>query len=388
MPGAPLAGQATVLEALQAGIAGRLAVLGDASLTGTGQSSADVLGVPGTVVAAKLTGHLLREIVVRGSRGGPLFPLASQLNDDVTHLQGQRIEAVLGQLAGEVRQTLARLDTTHAVAAAPVALAQLPAMTAGDAGRDDELAVLARLLDPAWTGRVVSVAGLAGVGKTTLAIQAGHAAQRREWSGGGVLFIDLHGYNEAPVEAGQALDALLRALAVPAVHVPPTVEERAGLYRSVLAQTPDPVLLIADNASSEAQVRPLLPSAGSHKVLVTSRHTLAGLGAQLVDVTVLDEEAAVGLLDTALRAAGPDDGRISSDPVTAMRLVRAFGGPAVVSCCCAASGRGPAVGAARRMRDPAPVRLAAHLGGGCLAGWRAGRGGVLVAGCVVRGRAG
>jgi hypothetical protein len=67
------------------GIAGQLAVLDDASLTGTGQSSADVLGVPGTVVAAKLTGHLLREIVVRGARGGPLFPLASQLNDDVTH---------------------------------------------------------------------------------------------------------------------------------------------------------------------------------------------------------------------------------------------------------------------------------------------------------------
>ena len=83
-----------MLEALQAGIAGQLAVLDDASLTGTGQSSADVLGVPGTVVAEKLTGHLLREIVVRGSRGGPLFPLASQLNDDVTHLQGQRLEGM------------------------------------------------------------------------------------------------------------------------------------------------------------------------------------------------------------------------------------------------------------------------------------------------------
>ena len=117
---------ATVLEALQAGIAGQLAVLDDASLTGTGQSSADVLGVAGAVVAEKLTGHLLREIVVRGSRGGPLFPLASQLNDDVTHLQGQRIEGMLGQLAGEFRHALARLGNARAVAAAPVALAQLP----------------------------------------------------------------------------------------------------------------------------------------------------------------------------------------------------------------------------------------------------------------------
>ena len=88
----------------------------------------------------------------------------------------------------------------------------------------------------------------------------------------------------------QALDALLRALGVPAEHIPPGVEERAGLYRSVLAQISEPVLVIADNASSEAQVRPLLPGAGPHKVLVTSRHTLAGLDARLVDVTVLDDD--------------------------------------------------------------------------------------------------
>ena len=70
VPDAPLAGHKTVLEALQAGIAAQLAVLDDASLTGTGQSSADVLGVPGTVLAEKLTGHLMREIVVRGSGAG------------------------------------------------------------------------------------------------------------------------------------------------------------------------------------------------------------------------------------------------------------------------------------------------------------------------------
>jgi tetratricopeptide (TPR) repeat protein len=318
----PLAGDATVLEALRAGITGQLAVLDDASLTGTGQSSADVLGVPGGVVAQKLTAHLLREIITRGARGGPLAPLAGQLNHDVTHLQGRQIEAGLVRLTGEV-QALARLGSIHAVAAAPVALAQLPAATAGFTGRDDELALLAGLLDPAGTsGPVVvsAVAGLAGVGKTTLAIQAGHAAADRGWFGGGVLFIDLHGYDEAPVEPGQALDALLRALGVSANRIPPTDYERTGLYRSVLAQISKPVLVIADNASTEAQVRPLLPGAGPHKVLVTSRHTLAGLNARLVDVTVLDDAAAVELLDAALHAARPDDDRITGDRPAAARL--------------------------------------------------------------------
>ncbi len=212
-------------------------------------------------------------------------------------------------------------------APAPVALAQLPAVAAEFTGRDAELTVLAGLLDPAGeAGPVVSVAGLAGVGKTTLAVAAGHAARRQGWFGGGALFLDLHGYDEAPVEPGQALDALLRALGVPAEHIPPTAEERAGLYRSVLAEISDPVLVIADNASSEAQVRPLLPGAGPHKVLVTSRHTLAGLGARLVDVTVLDDEAAIDLLDAALCAARPGDDRVSGDREAAGRLARVCGG--------------------------------------------------------------
>ena len=86
-PDAPLAGPVMLLEGLQAGIAGQLAVLDDAELTGTGQSSADVLGVPGTVLADRLTGHLVREIIVRGSGGGPLTPLADQLNHELTRLQ-------------------------------------------------------------------------------------------------------------------------------------------------------------------------------------------------------------------------------------------------------------------------------------------------------------
>jgi tetratricopeptide (TPR) repeat protein len=214
-------------------------------------------------------------------------------------------------------------------AAAPVALAQLPALTAGFTGRGAELAQITALLDPAGdAGAMVvsAVAGLAGVGKTALAVQAAHAARQAGWFGGGALFLDLHGYDDAPVEPGQALDALLRALGVAAEHIPPGAEERAGLYRSVLAQISDPVLIIADNASSEAQVRLLLPGPGPHRVVVTSRHTLAGLGARLLDVAVLDEETGVALLDGALRAARPGDDRIGADRSGAVRLAGICGG--------------------------------------------------------------
>jgi len=214
-------------------------------------------------------------------------------------------------------------------AAAPVALAQLPALVAGFTGRGAELAQIAALLDPAGdAGAVVvsAVAGLAGVGKTALAVQAGYAARQAGWFPAGVLFVDLHGYDDAPVEPGQALDALLRALGIAAEHIPPGAEQRAGLYRSVLAQISDPVLIIADNASSEAQVRLLLPGLGPHRVVVTSRHTLAALGARLLDVAVLDDEAGVALLDGALRAARPGDDRIGADRRGAARLTGICGG--------------------------------------------------------------
>lgn len=92
VPGGALAGHATVLAALQAGIAGQLAVLDDAQPDRHRAVLRGCAGVQGRVLAARLTAHLLRGIVVAGSRGGPLFALASQLNDDVTHPQGRQLE--------------------------------------------------------------------------------------------------------------------------------------------------------------------------------------------------------------------------------------------------------------------------------------------------------
>jgi hypothetical protein len=196
------------------------------------------------------------------------------------------------------------------------------------------------------------------VGKTTLAVAAGHAAVRHGWFGGGVLFVDLHGYDQ-PVQSGQALDGLLRALGVPAEHIPPGTEEGAGLYRSVPAQVSETRLVVADNACSVAQVCPLLPGTGPHKVLVTSRHTLAGLGARLVDVTVLDDDAAVALLDAALRAGRPDDDRIAGDREAAGRLAQVCGRlPLALQITAALLNADPALGAAELADDLAEsVRL-------------------------------
>jgi hypothetical protein len=116
VPSAPLSVHDTVLEAIQAGIAGQLAALDDASLTGTGQSLSEVLEVPGTVLAEKLTGHLVREIIVRGARGGPLYPLASQLNHDVTYLQGQRLRDMVGRMTNDS----GRLDAGDPLGGGPV----------------------------------------------------------------------------------------------------------------------------------------------------------------------------------------------------------------------------------------------------------------------------
>ncbi|MFF4921361.1 NB-ARC domain-containing protein [Kitasatospora sp. NPDC001261] len=223
---------------------------------------------------------------------------------------------------GTFHAPVVQADTAHVtVTARPPTIAGLPPVTSALTGRDQDLAELRALLAPDGPS-TVTVTGLGGIGKTTLALAAGHALLG-EGHYSAALFVDLRGYDETPVEAGQALDTLLRALGVPAEHIPPDRESRATLYRARLEQHGGGVLVIADNASAADQVRPLQPPpATRHRLLVTSRETLPGLGARLHRLGVLDAEAAVTLLDTAVRAAHPDDERITADPAAAGRIAK------------------------------------------------------------------
>ncbi|HEX6685204.1 MAG TPA: tetratricopeptide repeat protein [Candidatus Limnocylindrales bacterium] len=127
---------------------------------------------------------------------------------------------------------------------------------------------------------ISAIDGMGGVGKTALAVHAGHrlAGQHPD----GQLFIDLHGFTDgmAPVEPAQALDRLLRDIGVAGERIPARLEERAALWRSVLAGRR--MLIVLDNAATEAQVQPLLPGAAGCLVLVTSRRRLTALDATTV----------------------------------------------------------------------------------------------------------
>ena len=189
-----------MLEVLQAGIARQLAVLDDAGRTGAGQSSAEVLGVPGAVLAEKLTGHLVREIMLRGSGGGPLTPLADQLNHDLTHLQGQRVEGMLARLvalgitasapsadaggpardvgparpAGAVRVSEAdpRRLGVHAAISVPGVPEEVPPEYVPRDVDTAEHGVRARVAAAAQRGGFVLLVGGSSVGKTRCAVEA------------------------------------------------------------------------------------------------------------------------------------------------------------------------------------------------------------------------
>jgi DNA-binding SARP family transcriptional activator/tetratricopeptide (TPR) repeat protein len=188
---------------------------------------------------------------------------------------------------------------------------QLPAASGHFTGRHGELDRLAALAQGAGAhlGTVVisAIDGMAGIGKTTLAIHAAH--RLAEQFPDGQLFLDLHGYTQGhpPRTADEALAWLLRALGVPPERIPSDGDQAAAVYRQRLADTR--TLIILDNAATEAQVRPLLPGGGSCLVLITSRKRLKALDdAHLVSLDLLAPPDAVALLRAV---AGPD--RIPAD---------------------------------------------------------------------------
>ncbi|MEZ0091398.1 DNA-binding SARP family transcriptional activator [Streptacidiphilus sp. EB129] len=198
---------------------------------------------------------------------------------------------------------------------------ELPPDVPGFTGRESELAALDHLIaeqDGQLAPTVGLITGVAGVGKTGLAVRWAHRVA--EDFPDGRLFADLRGYDELhePTAASEVLSRFLRSLGVPSQQIPAGVEERVALYRSVLADRR--VLVVLDNVRTFAQIRPLLPGSGASCVLGTSREQLEQLvtwpAQARVHLGMLPEEEATELLcrivgEQRIRTARVDAARLA-----------------------------------------------------------------------------
>jgi len=200
---------------------------------------------------------------------------------------------------------------------------QLPPDVPGFVGRHNMLVALDDLLPAdgatSSTSVVVSaIAGTAGVGKTALAV---HWARRvADRFPDGQLHLNLRGYDvEAPMRPEEALGRLLRALGVDVRDLPASQDERAALFRSVVAGKR--FLILLDNARSAEQIRDLLPGAPGCLTVITSRDALTGLvvrdGARRIDLDLLPLADAVALVRVLIGE------RVGDEPAAAAELAQA-----------------------------------------------------------------
>lgn len=194
------------------------------------------------------------------------------------------------------------------------------------AGREDEIAAALTWIDERPSGAracaVVVVSGSPGIGKTTVAWEAisRHAAGRDV-----ALFVDLDGFGMAPLTPFEVLISLLDQLPGDLPAPATSVAEAGRLWRA--ATEAHPVVVLLDNAASEAQVRPVLAAGPQSVVIVTSRRSLSGLeGAHRIVLGPLARHASIDLLNELIPQEQRDmaavDGlaAICDDTPLAMRI--------------------------------------------------------------------
>ena len=185
------------------------------------------------------------------------------------------------------------------------------------AGRAAELGQLTGSR-PGGGAAIWLIDGMAGAGKTALAV---HAAYRLAGSyPDGQLFADLqaHTPGREPVESGTALETLLRQLGLPAERIPASVADRAALWRAELSDRR--LLIVLDNAAGAGHVRPLLPGVSGSLLLITSRRRLTGIdGAHVLSVDLLPAEDSVGMFTQIV------EGRADAEPLAVLDVLHQCG---------------------------------------------------------------
>lgn len=235
-------------------------------------------------------------------------------------------QQALTERAGE--EARRALRAAGDVAPSPSASAQLPHDVVTFVGRQGQLRRLHQAIAvPHGAGRtaafvICSIDGIAGVGKSALALHFAHSIA--DHFPDGQLYLDLRGHDPrgAPLAAAHALGQLMRTLGADSARLPADTAELAAHYRT--ATSGRHLLIVLDNAADTGQVRPLLPGNDSCLVLITSRRHLPGIvardGAERIVLGPLSPDEAMDLLVGVIGAA-----RVAREPEAAAQIARLCG---------------------------------------------------------------
>ncbi|MGC0400423.1 tetratricopeptide (TPR) repeat protein [Streptomyces sp. SAI-126] len=256
---------------------------------------------------AEWAGHVSHTVISGGVNHGPAF-------------QG-------AQIHGGITFNVPAMPTADETARPD----QVPVLTVPFSNRRRELSLLDAMCGAAARRQsgvdVTVVGGLPGVGKSAMARR--WASMSRQLFPDGQLYVDFAALRDQAATGGtvgadvsEALAMVLRSLKVSDAGMPSSLAERTNLFRSRSAD--QRLLLVLDDVSQPAQVRPLIPKGPGSAVLVTSHGKLGELvldGAQLISLEPLDPEGGLALL---VDRCGED--AVAAERAAAERLVELCGG--------------------------------------------------------------
>ncbi|WTO50838.1 tetratricopeptide repeat protein [Streptomyces chartreusis] len=160
-------------------------------------------------------------------------------------------------------------------------------------------AELERLIEAATSDRfstIQTIDGMAGVGKTALAVHGAHLLAQHFPDG--QLFIPLraHTPGQALSNPEEVLASLLASTGMAPHEIPSGLDERAERWRDWLANRR--MVLVLDDAHGHSQVEPFMPGNDLCHVLITSRRRLLALdGSTPLSLEVLPSGSAAQLLN-------------------------------------------------------------------------------------------
>ncbi|MER5641290.1 hypothetical protein ABT095_30635 [Kitasatospora sp. NPDC002227] len=157
-------------------------------------------------------------------------------------------------VVGRWRDACVRLHAEARTGGPAGVFRQLPADLATFTGREAALRELLKAAEAPAGGQprtvvLSAIEGMGGIGKTRLAVHAAHELVRRGRYRDLQLYVNLRGFDpgQQPADPAEVLDGFLRALEVPAQHIPAGLDARAAMFRDRMHSRRAIVLL--DNAA-------------------------------------------------------------------------------------------------------------------------------------------